>query len=56
MEKTKEKVSKKVEEIASRLVELYAKRNEDIGFAFSKDDDLQENLKKPLNMRQHQIK
>lgn len=39
--KTKEKVSKKVEEIASRLVELYAKRNEDIGFAFSKDDDLQ---------------
>ena len=39
--KTKEKVSKKVEEIAARLVELYAKRNEDIGFAFSKDDDLQ---------------
>ena len=38
--KTKEKVSKKVEEIAARLVELYAKRNEDIGFAFSKDDDL----------------
>ena len=39
--KTKEKVSKKVEEIAGRLVELYAKRNEDIGFAFSKDDELQ---------------
>ena len=38
---TKEKVSQKVEEIASRLVELYAQRNEDIGFAFSKDDALQ---------------
>lgn len=39
--KTKEKVAKKVEEIAARLVELYAQRNEDIGFAFSKDDALQ---------------
>ena len=38
---TKEKVSQKVEEIASRLVELYAQRNEDIGYAFSKDDALQ---------------
>ena len=35
------KYVEKVEEIAARLVELYAKRNEDIGFAFSKDDDLQ---------------
>ena len=40
-QKTKEKVSKKVEEIAGRLVDLYATRNEDIGFAFSKDDALQ---------------
>lgn len=40
-QKTKEKVSKKVEEIAGRLVELYASRNENIGFAFSKDDALQ---------------
>ena len=38
---TKAKVSQKVEEIASRLVELYAQRNENIGFAFSKDDALQ---------------
>lgn len=40
-EKTKEKVNQKVEEIAGRLVELYAARNENIGFAFSKDDALQ---------------
>lgn len=54
--KTKEKVSKKVEEIASRLVELYAKRNEDIGFAFSKDDDLQREFEEAFELRQHQIK
>ena len=30
-----------MKKLRSRLVELYAKRNEDIGFAFSKDDDLQ---------------
>lgn len=40
-QKTKEKVSKKVEEIAARLVELYANRNENIGFAYPKDDALQ---------------
>lgn len=40
-QKTKEKVSKKVEEIAGRLVDLYAQRNENIGYAFSKDDALQ---------------
>ena len=39
--KTKTKVSKKIEEIASRLVELYAARNENIGFAYAKDDALQ---------------
>lgn len=39
--KTKEKVSQKVEEIAARLVELYATRNENIGFAYAKDDALQ---------------
>lgn len=56
MGKTKEKVNQKVEEIAGRLVELYAARNENIGFAFSKDDALQKNLKMHLSMRQHQIK
>ncbi len=39
--KTKEKVNAKIEEIANRLVDLYAARNENIGFAFSKDDALQ---------------
>lgn len=42
MAKTKERVNAKIEEIASRLVELYAHRNEEIGFAYSKDDALQE--------------
>lgn len=40
--KTKAKVNKKIEEIASRLVELYAARNDDIGFAYAKDDALQQ--------------
>ncbi len=40
-EKTKNKVNKKVEEIASHLVELYAARSENIGFAFPKDDILE---------------
>ena len=39
--KTKERVSKRVEEIAQRLVELYALRNENIGYAYPKDDALQ---------------
>ncbi|WP_294729864.1 transcription-repair coupling factor [uncultured Faecalibaculum sp.] len=40
-QKTRERVSQKVEEIAGRLVELYAERNEEIGFAFPEDDALQ---------------
>lgn len=40
-EKTKKKVNTKVEEIAGRLVELYASRTEDIGYAFPKDDVLE---------------
>jgi transcription-repair coupling factor (superfamily II helicase) len=40
-QKTKEKVSAKVEQIAARLVELYASRNEHIGYAYPKDDALQ---------------
>lgn len=39
--KTKENVSQQVEEIAARLVELYADRTKHIGHAFSKDDALQ---------------
>ena len=40
-QKTKEKVNQKIEEIAQRLVELYASRNENIGYAFAQDDALQ---------------
>ena len=39
--KTKERVNAKVEEIAERLVQLYSQRNENIGFAYAKDDALQ---------------
>ncbi len=39
--KTKEKVNKRVEKIAKELVNLYAARNQNIGFAFSPDDALQ---------------
>lgn len=41
-EKTKAKVSEKVEEIAGRLVDLYAARSEDIGYAFPKDSALEQ--------------
>lgn len=39
--KTKRKVQSKVEDIADDLIELYAKRESEKGFAFSPDDDLQ---------------
>lgn len=38
---TKKRVEESVDELAGRLIELYANRNEDIGFAYSKDNDLQ---------------
>lgn len=41
-EKTKAKVNARVEEIAGRLVDLYAARSEDIGYAFPKDDALEQ--------------
>ena len=40
-EKTKSKVNARVEEIAGKLVELYAARSEDIGYAFPKEDALE---------------
>lgn len=40
-EKTKERVNEKVEEIAGRLVDLYAARNENIGYAFPPDGPLE---------------
>ncbi|MHC3376285.1 transcription-repair coupling factor [Ligilactobacillus equi] len=39
--KTKRKVASKIEDIADDLVDLYAKREAQKGFAFSKDDSLQ---------------
>ena len=39
--KTKSKVSKKVDDMADELVELYAKRKHEKGFAFPSDDDYQ---------------
>ncbi|WEV70602.1 transcription-repair coupling factor [Lactobacillus sp. ESL0785] len=39
--KTKRKVQSKVEDIADDLIELYAKRESEKGFAFSPDDSLQ---------------
>lgn len=40
-QKTKERVNAKIEEIAARLVDLYATRNEEIGTAYPEDDALQ---------------
>ena len=40
-ERTRRKVSEKVEELAQRLVELYALRSEDIGHAYAKDTPMQ---------------
>ena len=39
--KTKQRVRKKIEDIASSLLELYAKREASIGFAFDKDSEEQ---------------
>lgn len=39
--KTKRKVQSKVEDIADDLIDLYAKRESEKGFAFSPDDELQ---------------
>jgi len=40
-ERKKAKVSKAVEDLADRLITLYAKRREAVGFAFPKDNDWQ---------------
>lgn len=39
--KTKQKIRKKLEDIASKLLELYAKREASIGFQFEKDSEIQ---------------
>lgn len=40
--KTKQKVAAKIEDIADDLIELYAKRSSEPGYAFPKDDSLQD--------------
>lgn len=40
-EKTKKKVSANIAELADRLIHLYANRDENIGYAFQKDSELQ---------------
>ena len=43
---TKAKVEASVEEVAGKLLDLYAERENDIGFSFSKDNDMQEEFEK----------
>ncbi|MBR3227513.1 MAG: transcription-repair coupling factor, partial [Erysipelotrichaceae bacterium] len=40
-EKTRKRVEESVDELAERLIELYANRNEEIGHAYSKDSEMQ---------------
>ena len=48
-EKTKRKVSEKIAQLAQRLVHLYASREEHIGFAFSKDSELQKQFEQDFD-------
>ncbi len=42
--KAKQKIETSVEDIAEKLIDLYVNRQEKIGFAFSKDSELQKNF------------
>ena len=44
--KTKEKVAEGIDDLAERLLELYQRRSQNIGFAFSKDNDIQRTFEK----------
>ena len=48
-EKTKRKVSEKIAQLAQRLVHLYASREEHIGYAFSKDSELQKQFEQDFD-------
>ncbi len=48
--KTKSKVSKKIEDIADDLIELYAKREAERGYAFGPDDEYQKSSKTPFHI------
>ncbi len=56
--KTKAKISKEVSDIAERLVNLYSEREENIGFAFSKDDEYSRQFEAnfPYQLTDDQIK
>ncbi len=49
-QKTKQKVSKQVEDIADDLLKLYAERSQLKGFAFSPDDDNQRDFEDDFPM------
>lgn len=57
-EKTKRKVSKKIAELADRLLHLYAQRDENIGYAFAPDTPLQADFEKdfPYELTRDQAK
>ena len=57
-DKLKKKVSKKIEDMAFELLELYAKREASVGFAFKPDDDMQVDFEKrfPFEMTKDQFK
>lgn len=60
-QKTKNRVSKKVADMADELIKLYAERESRKGFAFSKDNDLQVSFEKAFpyqltNDQEHSIK
>lgn len=56
--KTKRKVAAKIEDIADDLIELYAQRNKEVGFAFPKDDAMQHDFENdfPYNETPDQIR
>ena len=54
-QKTKQKVSKQVEDIADDLLKLYAERSQLKGFAFSPDDDNQREFEDDLPMLRQRI-
>ncbi|MBQ6655226.1 MAG: transcription-repair coupling factor [Erysipelotrichaceae bacterium] len=56
--RTKEKISQEVNDIAERLMDLYSAREQNIGFAFSKDDDYSRQFERnfPYVLTDDQIK
>jgi len=56
--KSKEKITNEVNDIAERLMKLYAARENDIGFAFSKDDEFQQKFENnfPYELTKDQVK